>query len=169
MAVSREANWKWAITTEDEWYKAAYHKNNGNMGDYYIFPMSSDDPTSNVLTSPDPGNNANFYDGGFTIGGPYYRTEAGAFENSGSPYDTFDQGGNVWEWNEAIVSTSYRGLRGGAFDGNDGNLLVTFRYAYDPTLEYENLGFRLSAIPEPGSMAALALGAVGVLRRRRNV
>ena len=24
----------------------------------------------------------------------------GEFENSESPYGTFDQGGNVWEWNE---------------------------------------------------------------------
>ena len=32
MAVNREADWKWAIPTEDEWYKAAYHKNDGDHG-----------------------------------------------------------------------------------------------------------------------------------------
>jgi hypothetical protein len=25
--IQRNADWKWAITSEDEWYKAAYHKN----------------------------------------------------------------------------------------------------------------------------------------------
>ena len=38
-----------------------------------------------------------------SIGSPYYRTNVGEFENSASAYGTFDQGGNVWEWNEAIT------------------------------------------------------------------
>ncbi len=29
LAISREADWKWAITSEDEWYKAAYYKGGG--------------------------------------------------------------------------------------------------------------------------------------------
>ena len=33
-----------------------------------------------------------------------------------SYYGTFDQGGNVWEWNDAIVSANSRGLRGGVFN-----------------------------------------------------
>jgi hypothetical protein len=52
------------------------------------------------------------------IGSDYCRTEVGEWENSDSPYGTFDQGGNVWEWNEAIVTGetgSYRCLRGGSF------------------------------------------------------
>lgn len=31
-AVNRNADWNWAITSEDEWYKAAYHKNDGVTG-----------------------------------------------------------------------------------------------------------------------------------------
>ena len=45
-------------------------------------------------------------------------TEVGEFENSVSPYGTFDQGGNLIEWNETILhgtSRSYRGIRGGSF------------------------------------------------------
>ncbi len=91
----------WFIPTEDEWYKAAYHKNDGATGNYFDYPTSSDAVPNNDLINPDPGNNANFYDGTYTytIGSPYYTTEVGEFENSESPYGTFDQGGNLYEWN----------------------------------------------------------------------
>ena len=61
MAVDREADWKWAIPSEDEWYKAAYHKNDGDTGNYFDYPTSNDSVPSNDLIDPDPGNNANFY------------------------------------------------------------------------------------------------------------
>ena len=52
----------------------------------------------------DPGGYAT-YDGDSGINGlgsPYYRTEVGEWENSASPYGTFDQGGNHREWIEDI-------------------------------------------------------------------
>jgi formylglycine-generating enzyme required for sulfatase activity len=91
MEVTRKANATWVIPTENEWYKAAYHKNDGVTGNYYDYPTSSDNAPSNDLVEPnDPGNNATFYDNVYTIGSPYYRTEVGAHENSDSPYGTFD-------------------------------------------------------------------------------
>ncbi len=174
-AVNRESDWTWAITSEDEWYKAAYHKNDGVMGNYFDYPTSSDSPPSNDLVDPDPGNNGTFNesdDGGYTIGGPYYRTEAGAHENSDSPYGTFDQGGNVWEWNEAIFDGLSRGMRGGSsssygFPGGD--LHASSRLDYRPHDEDCGVGFRVSAVPEPATMALLAFGCVTLLRRRRSV
>jgi sulfatase modifying factor 1 len=165
LAVSRKADWKWAISSEDEWYKAAYHKNDGDTGNYFDFPTSSGTTPSNDLIDPDPGNNATFAKGGYTIGSPYYRTQCGAHENSESPYGTFDQGGNVWEWNEASSSGSYRGLRGGSFDDN--YLHASSGYALGPGYEDYYIGFRVSETPEPASLAVLALGAVGLLKRRR--
>jgi hypothetical protein len=93
MAITREPDATWVIPSEDEWYKAAYHYNDGVTGNYFDYPTSSDTVPSNQLMNPDLGNNATFYDGSYTIGSPYWRTEIGAHENSDSPYGTFDQGG----------------------------------------------------------------------------
>jgi len=167
--IQRNDDWTWAVTSEDEWYKAAYHKNDGDTGNYFDYPTASDSVPSNDLTTPDGGNNANFSDGGYTIGSPFYRTSVGEFELSESPYDTFDQGGNVWEWNEAIIPGSYRGLRGGSFVYDDHSLHAAFRGSTDPTGEIGNVGFRVSAVPEPATMSLLALGGLGMLMRRRGV
>jgi len=173
MAVNREADWKWAITNEDEWYKAAYHKNDGATGNYFQYPTSSASRPSNDLINPDPGNNANFVQNDMTIDSPYFRTEGGEFENSASPYGTFDQAGNVFEWIEAIQSTtpSYRAVRGGSFMDTYQFLAVTYRNSgRSPATEDILVGFRVSAaVPEPSSMALLALGAVWMLRNRRNI
>lgn len=149
LAIEREPDATWVIPSEDEWYKAAYHKNDGVTGNYYEYPTSSDAVPSNDLINPDPGNNANFNQGGFTIGPPYYRTEVGEFENSAGPYGTFDQGGNVWEWNEAFIDIfdGFRGLRGGWFAGSGNDLRAWTRDAADrPTREDFSYGFRVSKI-----------------------
>jgi formylglycine-generating enzyme required for sulfatase activity len=156
------------IPTEDEWYKAAYHKNDGVTGNYFDYPTSSDTLPSNDLIDPDPGNNATFDDGGYTIGSPYWRTEAGAHENSDSPYGTFDQGGNVLEWNESILYGLYPGLRGASFD-YPGYLLhasTRYNYGYGRRSESGRAGFRVSEVPEPATLSLLVLGGVVLLRRK---
>jgi len=66
---------------------------------------------------------------------------------SDSPYATFDQGGNVWEWNEAILYGSHRGLRGGSFYGYVGYLRASGRSVYrDPADEGDFIGFRVSEV-----------------------
>jgi formylglycine-generating enzyme required for sulfatase activity len=168
LAVNRESDWKWAITSEDEWYKAAYHKNDGVTGNYWDYPTSSDTVPGRDLDDVS-GNNANYKGDPYPIQSPYYTTVAGEFQNSDSPYGTFDQGGNVWEWNEAIVGSS-RGLRGASFGSFDYGMPASYRNYNFPSNESEFLGFRVSAIPEP-STAVLVLmgGGACLLWRRRKV
>jgi formylglycine-generating enzyme required for sulfatase activity len=78
-------------------------------------------------------------------------TTVGAYTGSASPYGIFDQGGNVWEWNEEIVSGSYRGIRGGSWVIYAGYLAASFPFGNDPTNEDDSVGFRVaSLVPEPG-------------------
>lgn len=146
MAITHEPDTTWVIPSEDEWYKAAYHYNDGVTGNYFDYPTSSDGVPSNDLFDPDPGNNATFYNSGDTIGSPYYRTEVGAHENSDSPYGTFDQGVNVWEWNEAVIGSS-RGSRGGSFEIDVSYLYASYRINMNPAFENYNIGFRVSEVP----------------------
>ncbi len=158
-SITRNPGAKWFLPSEDEWYKAAYHKNDGVTGNYWDYPTKSDAPPINTLLTTDPGNHANIYDyfgtgnNSYTIGSPYYRTEVGDFENSASAYGTFDQGGNVWEWNEAVVyeseDSSSRGLRGGSFVNGSTYLLASGRYygGYPSEEGDDGMGFRVASIP----------------------
>jgi len=157
MAVVREPDATWVVPTEDEWYKAAYHYNDGVTGNYYDYPTSSDSVPSNDLVEPtDPGNNATFCAvvqvgcQDYTVGSPYYRTEVGAHENSESPYGTFDQGGNMWEWNETVIDGCCRGLRGGGWCCHeDYGLHAADGDELGPTVEYGFTGFRVAKVSEP--------------------
>jgi formylglycine-generating enzyme required for sulfatase activity len=166
---ARQAGARFYIPTEDEWYKAAYdNKNAGVAADYFDYPTGSNATPINSL--PDTGNHVNFEgdDGNSTTGAPYYRTEVGAFGQSASPYGTFDQGGNVWEWNETAIGPE-RGLRGGSFYDESDFVRALSRSLNTPELSFRDVGFRIAAaVPEPSTkvLAVVACGSMLWLRRR---
>jgi len=184
LAVTRKPNATWVIPSEDEWYKAAYYKGGGTNAGYFDYPTSSDTAPGRDMADVS-GNNANYWysyywaSGSYPIDSGKYTTVVGQFQNSASPYGTFDQGGNVWEWNEAVISGLSRGLRGGWFGEYDdaylygvhGGMDAPFRTDYlgFPTHDSTGIGFRVSEVPEPASIAVLALGGIGMLVRRRGV
>ena len=178
--ITRNPGWiGWAVTSENEWYKAAYYKGGGTTAGYWPYPTSSSTTPGRDMTDVS-GNNANYivYPSDYLIGSPCWRTEVGEFQNSESPYGTFDQGGNVWEWNETIRDGNGqigygRGLRGGGFGNYEAFMQTYESNIITPFGEAAYFGFRVSesVVPEPSSMVALSaglLGLVGLIRRRRN-
>jgi len=117
------------MPTENEWYKAAYHKNAGTVGTYWAYATGSNSAPGNVLSSPDTGNSANYStDSGFTLGASYWTSPVGAFGNSASSYGAFDMGGNIAEMTETVTTDGYRVLRGGSFADDSNYILADARY-----------------------------------------
>ncbi len=143
---ARQADAMYWIPSENEWYKAAYHMNDGVTGNYFDFPTSSDTIDSSMANY---GNSVSD------------TTDVGTYANA-SPYGTFDQGGNVWEWNETAITSSTRGLRGGYFGSSSSSFLQTStRGGADPTGEYNYRGFRVASVPEPAEHHADVMRCVG--------
>ena len=126
----------WFLPSENQWYKAAYYKGGGTNAGYWVYPTQSDSAPGNAIGGE--ANQTNYYVGGFAVtqSTDYsttinYLTEAGVISNSGSAYGTFDQGGNVYEWNDAVISSS-RSYRGGSYNDSSG-LQSSYRDWDDPT------------------------------------
>ncbi len=186
MAIAREPDATWVIPSENEWYKAAYHKDDPGEpgGDYWDYPTSSNSPPGYVNNNgnlsgtgapfteggADPGNYATYDgdEGTDGIGSPYYRTVVGEWEDSASPYGTFDQGGNVWEWNEVVPFQSGRGLRGGSYVSNDVWLHASYREGNGPQMEDDVFGFRVAQVPEPATIMIFAVASVAALGKRQH-
>lgn len=94
----------------------------------------------------------------------------GAYTGSASPYGTFDQGGNVWEWNEQIVSGSGRGMRGGTDYNDSSDFAVSVWSSGVPTDAGDDVGFRVaSLVPEPDAspLALIVLAGLAAQQQRR--
>jgi len=181
--LSSSTSARWYLPDENEWYKAAYYDPSlSGAGKYWLYPTRSNNPPS---ADPPPGgaNSANYFGpNGYvltqsTSNSPTqnYLTDVGAYIGSPSAYGTFDQGGDVFQWNDLDPSlpSSVRGYRGGDFGGDSYLLAATTRFSITPLFSNYTTGFRVAgnpAVPEPGCTALLLIcgTALGVRRVRRS-
>lgn len=194
VAITRNPGATWVIPTQNEWYKAAYYQPTvlgGDTDGYWAYPVRTNGaPYSDQPPGTTPNNSrvanfwfndgvANGYNDGYAVTGSTieqftnYLTDVGAYTSSTSFYGSFDQGGNVWEWNETRFNSDERGLRGGSWknEGGPGPLSATYSPGVGGyvVIELANAGFRVARVPEPSTLAlaALGLGAVVAARRAR--
>jgi formylglycine-generating enzyme required for sulfatase activity len=159
-SIARQAGATVFLASEDEWYKAAYY--DPGTSSYFLYPTSNNtDPTASGPTATP--NSANYNNAVGNL------TDVGAYSGTTSPYGAFDMGGNVYQWNEALIDGSSRGGRGGSFINASFALQSSLRLDIDPTLEFlDNFGFRVVRVPEPSTavLAALACGMMCWWRKR---
>jgi sulfatase modifying factor 1 len=172
------------IPLENEWYKAAYFSPvlNSGTGGYWSYATQSNSPPGNSLGGA--GNQANVNTGVYSVtqsgssAGQNYLSDVGAFFSSPSFYGTFDQSGNVYEYNglDGLANSSVSGCRGGSFAADALTASSVYRFGPGSTsypMSY-HIGFRLAApvaVPEPSTyamaLAGLACGGYPMWRRRK--
>jgi autotransporter-associated beta strand protein len=144
-SVTRNAEATIFLPSENEWYKAAFY--NPTTSSYYRYPTSNDGaPSTSPPTSVS--NSANYNN---VVGN---LTDVGAYTGTTSPFGAFDMGGDVFQWNEAIIQTGSRGLRGGSWaDLLDADMDADFdalssheRSSNYPTSELSDVGFRVASL-----------------------
>ena len=149
------------LPSENEWYKAAYFDGTS----YFDYPAGFDAETTCAIPGATP-NTANCNPGPYTV------TAVGAYPGSASPYGTFDQGGNVFEWSDEIVSgflPASRVRRGGSWKGGVNYLRVVSAVVNAPMNKTDDVGFRVaSRVPEPGPglLGMTAVLGMALLRKR---
>lgn len=154
-AWSAKGQTHWLLPSEDEWYKAAYYKSGSINAGYWKYPTQSNNaPTSQA--PPGGSNSANYFDPrtGYAVTGSKsretnrnYLTDVGAYPKSLSAYGVLDQGGNVFQWNEAVYGVG-RGLRGGSWAENYSFVASFDRVYIGPVDESsDSAGFRVASVP----------------------
>ena len=152
---TRKPNAKYFLPSEHEWYKASFHQPaafGGDSDDYWLYGTGSNtvparataDSSGNIdndinnIANMNRGADWNGQDGNVTTVG------SGGI-GSKSFYGAFDISGNVWEWNESIIDTADRGLRGGALWTVPSRLQSSERNSEPATFGDAGIGFRVAA------------------------
>jgi formylglycine-generating enzyme required for sulfatase activity len=168
--LKRNAGASWWLPNENEWVKAAYY--DAATGNYSLYATQSNTaPTLAVSDAAgnitNPGANVANYSDGVVWNSVTGNVSTVGSAGATSFYGTYDQAGNVWEWNESFVSS--RGQRGGSWSSSEGSLQASNRARHHtPERQFQDAGFRVATVPEPSSALLVLLGgAAWLLKKRR--
>jgi len=152
------------LPSEDEWYKAAYHKNDGVTANYWNYATGSDSVPTAVASGMGAGtavyNNVTAF--------PAAVNDAGGL----SPYGTRGQNGNALELLESALdetndqSSENRVARGGDWR-TDLDPPYLERFLSSTSNSAGSLGFRVASVPEPSCAMLLLSGSLLALARSR--
>jgi hypothetical protein len=153
------------LPSEDEWYKAAYHKNDGVTANFWDYATASNAIPTPVASGTEPGTA--IYNN--TVAFPWEVDDVGGL----SAYGTRGQSGNVWELLESAFdgvndfSARSRTFRGGSWVRGEDSLRSSSRLSSAPELE-GGLGFRVASVPEPSpAMVMIGSGVMFLIKGRR--
>ncbi len=155
--VARNAGTQYWLPSANEWYKAAFY--NGSSSLYTLYQTGTNATPTATVSNFALANAGNFAS---ATTGP---VNAGSYTATTSSYQLFDMLGNVAE------ITDNNGTAGGgtyrAMGGNYGSALAALDAKSIPALNSTTLlspgiGFRVAAVPEPGTIVLAGVGIAGL-------
>ena len=153
ITVTKNSSARYYLSTENEWYKAAYHKGGSIAGNYWSYATQNNGlpvrvTSSNTGVAVKPTS----YIANLTSTGAGGTTSTG-FYGVASAYGTYDQTGNAYEWIEAPNATGNTNLilRGGSYQSSYGGTgtktdrVIGASNSTNFSLRQASTGFRIAA------------------------
>ncbi len=152
----RHKNAHFFLPSEDEWYKAAFHKNDGVTANYWDYATGSNIAPVAVVSGTEAGTVVYNQETSF---GPAVVDTAGGL----SPYGTRAQTGNIGEMKESAFDggnnfpTEPRVRSGGRWNLDVSQLNSSFRVQHDLPTSIVGIGFRVASLPEAAGFDQLTI------------
>lgn len=173
--VPRNANANVFIPSANEWFKAAYYNPTlSGTGGYYTYATGNNTAPTATVTNLSLANAAN-YGGNNTPAVTTGVLDVGAYTNTMSSYGLYGMFGNVLEMTDTAGGSVGQWYASGPSWRMNSSQVATWgsnTTRYLTTVGDNSTGFRIAAVPEPGTVVLAAIGIGGMLgcevvRRRK--
>jgi formylglycine-generating enzyme required for sulfatase activity len=151
--VARNAGAQVFLPSADEWYKAAFY----NGSNYTTYATNSNAVPTATVSNFSLANAGNFNNA------TTMPVNVGSYVNSASAYSMYDMFGNVAEMTDTAGAGSNYVWVGGGYAASAAGWNATAAQAFrlSDAANVSN-GFRVAAVPEPGTIALAGVGVAGL-------